>query len=276
MTRGRVFDVRELTIHDGPGNSDHGLPQGLPAPVHVVPQPAGTVIAAGDDSRDGRRASGRDLVENRRPGGSPQFPRPDPPRRRGRRAARAGSLRRRDDRSPRWAGHRARHVRPRVRRRVPRPRPAGQPRLGDCPGRILWLERPERDGLEEASERPVGPRTVPNRPGDAATTRANETSAADSSRALARSWRRALPGSATRSMSSIRTIAVRWSHLPGTRRRSDRRRSVSTVWRDRRSRASAIPMSSPISRSSRSRQSASTPASTASANPPRNSSFGCG
>lgn len=46
--------------------------------------------------------------------------------------------------------------------------------------------------------------------------------------------RRASPGSATRSMSSTRTTAVRMVPLTRTRRRSNRRRSVSTVGRDRR------------------------------------------
>ena len=48
--------------------------------------------------------------------------------------------------------------------------------LGDCPGRSLGIERPERDWLEEAHERLVGPMDGANRPGDAATPKENETS----------------------------------------------------------------------------------------------------
>ena len=44
MATGTVFDIKQMAIYDGPGIRTTVFLKGLPAAVHVVPQPGGAQL----------------------------------------------------------------------------------------------------------------------------------------------------------------------------------------------------------------------------------------
>jgi len=58
MTNGVIFDIKEFSVHDGPGIRITHIYEGMPALLHVVPQPRGAIFRAAADGQPRRGAYG--------------------------------------------------------------------------------------------------------------------------------------------------------------------------------------------------------------------------